>query len=157
MMLRYNESADTFSFALVLLSLAAGDIGYIKKRGRLISRSSYALGWRPPIPSELGESCPDLAKLIAEMWDGDFRKRPTLKAIVPRLEAAFAANFDDIEPTFDEGKAGGGGKVDLAATIAALRAENDAQAEMIVSMAAEAEIQAAKIAALEQGGGGGRL
>ena len=84
MMQRYNESADTFSFALVLLCLAAGNIGYVRKKGRMISRTAYASGWRPPIPGKLRERCPDLASLISEMWDGDFRKRPALKGVVPR-------------------------------------------------------------------------
>ena len=135
MMQRYNESADTFSFALVLLCLAAGDIGYVRKRGRMISRASYALHWRPPIPSKLRDGCPDLASLITEMWDGDFRKRPALKDVVPRLEAASTAALDGVEPTVgsreDEEDSiqpggGGGGTFDVDALrveIKALKAQ----------------------------------
>ena len=102
MMQRYNESVDTFSFALVLLCLAAGDIGYMRKQGSRIPRAAYAQGWRPPIPSELRFRCPDLASLISEMWDGDFRKRPALRDVVPRLEAASTAALDGVVPTTEE-------------------------------------------------------
>ena len=98
-MQRYNESADTFSFALLLLCLAAGNIGYVKKHtfaGR--ATTAYTQGWRPPIPSKLRMRCPDLASLISEMWDGDFRKRPALKDVVPRLEAASTAALDGVVP-----------------------------------------------------------
>ena len=93
---RYNESADTFSFALVLLCLAVGDIGFLRKRWKQVSSASYARGWRPPLPSKLRTGCPDLASLISEMWDGDFRKRPALKDVIPRLEATASADLDKV-------------------------------------------------------------
>ena len=88
---RYNESADTFSFALVLLCLAVGDIRFVWKRRGAISQTAYATGWRPSIPKRVRVGCPDVAKLITEMWDGDFNKRPALKEVVRRLEAASVA------------------------------------------------------------------
>ena len=91
-----NESADTFSFGLVLLCLAVGNIAYLQTRGRLVTTSSYALGWRPPIPDVVSDGCADLAALIAKMWDGDFRKRPSLKLVVSRLEASAAASLDAV-------------------------------------------------------------
>ena len=91
-----NESVDTFSFALVLLSLAAGDINYVRLRCRFVSSSSYAQGFRPGIPAAIRERCPDLASLIVEMWDGDFRKRPALREVVVQLEAASTAALDKI-------------------------------------------------------------
>ena len=96
MMQRYNKNVDTFSFALVLLCLGAGDIDFVRKRGRDITSESYARGWRPTIPNSLRQGCPDLARLISEMWDGAFRKRPSLKVVVPRLEACSA--FSEYEP-----------------------------------------------------------
>ena len=41
---RYNESADTFSFALVLLSLAVRDIDYVAKSANRLTATTYALG-----------------------------------------------------------------------------------------------------------------
>ena len=131
---RYNESADTFSFSLVLLCLAAGDIGYMSKKGRMLSRIAYAQGWRPPLPSKLRERCPDLASLIKQMWNGNFRKRPALKDVVPRLEAASTAALDGvIELTVSTEEEDyciqpGGGTFDADA----LRAENVALKAQIV-------------------------
>ena len=105
MMQRYNESADTFSFALVLLCLAAGDIKFVEKKSGRASRFGYAQGWRPPLPSKLRERCPDLASLITEMWDGDFRKRPARTDVVPRLEAASTAALDGAATKQDEDEA----------------------------------------------------
>ena len=83
---RYNESVDTFSFALVLLCLAVGDIGYIRNQsGRNPNRIKYATGGRPTIPWRLREAAPKLANLIVEMWSADFRRCPAFSAIVPRL------------------------------------------------------------------------
>ena len=85
-----NESADTFSFALVLLCLAAGDICLVQRYGKMVSQTTYALGWRPDIPALIRYGCPELARLISEMWELDFRDRPSLKDIVPRIEALSA-------------------------------------------------------------------
>jgi hypothetical protein len=67
--MRYNESADTFSFALVLLCLAVGDICYVGKLARQVPSLWYAQGCRPVIPALLDSACPDLAKLIGK-FDG---------------------------------------------------------------------------------------
>ena len=91
---RYNESADTFSFALVLLSLAVGDINYVAKsaKGR-VAAATYRLGWRPDIPRVVHEQCADLAALISAMWTDDFRERPSMKEVVDRLEACGSVNL----------------------------------------------------------------
>ena len=108
MMQRYNESVDTFSFALVLLCLAAGDIAFVSKSaGVVIARTAYLSGWRPVVPGRIRKRCPDLASLITEMWDGDFRKRPALKDVVPRLEAASTAALDGAATKQDEDKGAG--------------------------------------------------
>ena len=38
---RYNQSADTFSYSLVLLCLAVGDIGYLRQWARILVRETY--------------------------------------------------------------------------------------------------------------------
>ena len=134
---RYTESVDTFSFSLVLLCLAVGDIGYVRKHARRNMSTAYALGYRPPIPALLDFSCPDLASLIGEMWLDDFRARPPLNAVVPRLEAASSADLKDFDPACDfdpavgEAEDGHGDEKSLVAainTIATLKAEIAAQA-----------------------------
>ena len=99
MMQRYNESADTFSFALVLLCLARGDIAFVRKQGGIIARTAYYSGWRPRLPKSLRVACPEIAALIKEMWLADFRARPAMKDVVVRLEACVivedAANDGD--------------------------------------------------------------
>ena len=79
---------DTFSYALVLLCLAMGDIRYIRNQARQRpGKLDYIWGKRPTIPDELQEAAPELIALIKEMWAQNFRKRPPFSAIVPRLQA----------------------------------------------------------------------
>ena len=80
-------SQDTFSFSLVLLCLAVGNIAFVRKRGRAIARTAYASGFRYKIPKSLRTACPEIAALIKEMWLTDFRARPAMKDVVVRLEA----------------------------------------------------------------------
>ena len=87
-------SQDTFSFSLVLLCLAVGDISFVRNRGRAISKIAYATGFRYKIPKYLRKACPEIAALIKEMWDGDFRKRPLMKDVVVRLAETAAALLD---------------------------------------------------------------
>jgi len=74
-----------FSFSLVLLCLAVGDIDYVRKHGRCLGQTTYASGWRPRIPPRLREGNPELALLILAMWDGNFRARPNARTCVARL------------------------------------------------------------------------
>ncbi len=78
---------DTFSFALVLLCLAVGDIAHVRKKGGILARTAYYSGWRPTIRKSLRAACPEMAALIKEMWLADFRARPAMKDVVVRLEA----------------------------------------------------------------------
>ena len=95
MMQRYNESVDTFSFALILLSLAVGDIAYVVKQYKTTGVNGYVLGRRPLIPPKLQEEACDLCELIKECWNADFCERPKFKDIVPRLEkCASLGNFE---------------------------------------------------------------
>ena len=87
---------DTFSFALVLLCLAVGEIDYVVTHVRNTS-VMYAGGARPPIPESLD---PRIAQLIKDMWQGDFRLRPAMKSVVTRLEAC--SMLQDGVPTFSE-------------------------------------------------------
>ena len=84
---KHNDAPpqDTFSFSLVLLCLAAGDIAYVRKHGR--GTSTYAMGWRPKLPATLRKASPTIVALIEEMWLADFSARPAMKDVVVRLEA----------------------------------------------------------------------
>ena len=117
-------SQDTFSFALVLLCLAVGDIAFVRNRGRAITRTAYASGFRYSLPKSLRTACPEVAALIREMWDDDFRKRPALRDVVVRLGATSTAALDgggDEETAGSEDDGGafqppGGDTVDDAGT-----------------------------------------
>ena len=80
-------SQDTFSFALVLLCLAVGDIAFVRNRGRAIAWNAYASGFRYKLPKPMRKACPEIAALIKEMWVTDFRARPAMKDVTARLEA----------------------------------------------------------------------
>ena len=63
-------------------------------------RSTYARGWRPAIPAIIQSGCPELAILISEMWELDFRIRPSLRDVVPRIEAlSETAALDHVHQT----------------------------------------------------------
>ena len=64
-----------------------GDIAFVRNRGRAIARTAYASRFRYKIPKSMRKACPEIAALIVEMWDGDFRKRPPMSDVVVRLEA----------------------------------------------------------------------
>ena len=85
--LRYNESVDTFSFSLVLLSLVVGDVDHVRKcaKATRFSDSTYRSGWRPDVPSELASGRPDLVKLINSMWHREFRRRPHMQDVAKAL------------------------------------------------------------------------
>ena len=71
-----------------------GDIAFVRNRGRAIARTAYASGFRYRLPKSLRTASPEIAALIREMWDGDFRKRPALRDVVLRLETASTAALD---------------------------------------------------------------
>ena len=86
MVLRVRRSCDTFSFALVFLSLAVGDIRYVRTWAARCDPKYYT-GNRPPIPAELKTRCPGIVLLIERMWSHDLRQRPAMKDVVTELEA----------------------------------------------------------------------
>ena len=92
---RYNESADTFSFALLLLCLAVGNIRHVQQCGRFMSAVTYATGWRPSIPGVLHKEHPELVMLILRMWQPDFRMRPPMRDVVRVLSGGTAPSEDD--------------------------------------------------------------
>ena len=57
-----------------------------QNRKHIIGQTSYALGWRPPIPLSLSESSPELVQLIKEMWSQDMFARPAMRDVVSKLE-----------------------------------------------------------------------
>ena len=79
-----NESCDTFSFGLLLLCLALGNINYLASL-RFTASIRYHLGGRPPVPAELDFDHPELVRLIISMWQADFRLRPSMKTVVDTL------------------------------------------------------------------------
>ena len=85
--LRYNESVDTFSFSLVLLSLAVGDVDHVRKCTKTIrfSDTTYQSGWRPAVPAKLAAGRPALIKLIQSMWHRDLDQRPRMQDVKEAL------------------------------------------------------------------------
>ncbi len=86
----YNERVDVFSFGFTLLEVVLGDCKYIKDHFMgswcVVSRTNGGMGWRPPIPSTLAKSQPDLVKLIHDCVLDDMNARPTFVDITARLE-----------------------------------------------------------------------
>ena len=78
-----------------------GDIAFVRKQVGAISNAYFA-GWRPHLHKSMRDACPEVAVLIKEMWDADFRARPAMKDVVVRLEACVsvegASNSDDDAP-----------------------------------------------------------
>ena len=75
---------DTFSFALVLLCFATGDIDYLEHMRQFNYQCTrYYLGRRPPIPDQFIDNVNSevLRGLINSMWQQDFRARPAMKAV----------------------------------------------------------------------------
>ena len=156
----HTATQDTFSFALVLLCLAAGDIEYVhKKHGG--KSTAYCTGWRPDVRKSLRVACPEIAALIKEMWLADFRARPAMRDVVVRLEACTvvdgAAKSEahpeeySTSPQVDDQTGNKGldrqSGDPAVATIAALRAENEAAKAEIEALktANKAEIEAANV------------
>ena len=75
---------DVFAFSLVLLEIAVGDAGYVKRHIR--GREGYSLGHRPPLPLSLWEELPYLAELLECGWDNDPSKRHDFSFIERILE-----------------------------------------------------------------------
>ena len=77
-----------------------GDIAHIRKKGKILARTAYYSGWRPSIRKSLRAACPEMAALIKEMWQTDFRARPAMSDVVVRLEACVSVGdvaIDDPE------------------------------------------------------------
>ena len=137
----YYHTQDTFSFALVLLCLAVGDILFVRKQGGIIATTAYFSGWRPTLSKTLRAGSPEIAALIEQMWLADFRARPAMRDVVVRLEACTvvdrSADKSEAHPeehstssqvddqTDDTGLDRQSGDPAVS-TIATLRAENEA-------------------------------
>ena len=142
---------DTFSFSLVLLCLAVGDIAFVRKRGRGIASTAYATGFRYNIPKSLRKACPVIAALIKEMWDGDFRKRPAMKNVVVRIEACRSfesAAASDNDLNLDEAPPGRPQEA-ITAREQHLELENLELKSELVDFQAIVAVNAAEIAALK--------
>jgi len=83
---RYNESVDTFSFSLVLISLIVGEVDFvIKSQTNGWPQLAYIKGWRPRIPGQVDVDHPGLVRLVEAMWQTDFRGRPAMRDVVATL------------------------------------------------------------------------
>ena len=111
-------SQDTFSFALVLLCLAVGEIDYVVTHVRNTS-VMYAGGARPPIPESLDSR---VAQLVQDMWQGEFRLRPAMSKVVERIEAYTSLQEKSSIAVTEQAPADA--LEDPAKIIAELRAEN---------------------------------
>jgi len=90
---------DTFSFGLVLLCLAVGDIEFVRLASSAATgNETYLNGWRPPFRFPSGE----IANLIRAMWSGNFRQRPAMKDVVGRLKASVSLFEDDVATAAEE-------------------------------------------------------
>ena len=90
---------DTFSFGLVLLCLAVGDIEFVRLASSAATgNETYLNGWRPPFRFPSGE----IANLIRAMWSGDFRQRPAMKDVVGRLKASVSLFEVDVATAAEE-------------------------------------------------------
>ena len=137
----------------------------MRKCAGQITTAAYKIGFRPAIPAQLDFVCPDLAKLISEMWDGDASKRPSLKQVVARLQACATVDLDDgaCWPLDGRTSSGEGDATQtvsgtdkdaqieaLQATIRELRASTDAQQATIRELRTTTKEQQERIQALEQ-------
>ena len=89
---------DTFSFALVLLCVALGDVRFLHKLNKKQTNYAYGEQFRPRIPKMLAQRAPvGLICLIKEMWQASLSQRPHMTEVVARLEAfeKFEVNIAD--------------------------------------------------------------
>ena len=102
----YDESADVFSFAIIMCAVANnGDLsGFFKgafERGGVNSDASvtgmvipnkFAMGWRPTFPPEWNEKLPVLTKLISLCWHAAHAHRPSMSELHLELDEFWKHN-----------------------------------------------------------------
>ena len=82
----------------MLLCLVVGDIGYINAEARTVTTVSYFGGWRPEIPTRVLRKHPSVAQLIQDMWQSDFRLRPSMRTVVDSIRnQAKAASINVVQ------------------------------------------------------------
>ena len=80
----YNVQADVYSFAMVLYEICALCKPFSGESNKRFFVDIVATnGQRPRVPMWWPGN---VKSLLAACWDGDFRKRPTMKAVVAKLE-----------------------------------------------------------------------
>ena len=117
--------------------------------GRWISQATYARGWRPAIPAAIRYGCPELAILISEMWELDFRIRPSLRDVVPRIEALSEITVLDGVHQTSAAPERSGLENSFAASNLELRAKHDLLAVTIARLEAENASLVAEITSLK--------
>ena len=83
---RYNRSVDVFSFALVLLEVAVGDLVTVRKQFKAAGIDTSTTGWTPNIPEAVSLDLPDVADLFEECFASDYRVRPNFVEVEFRLK-----------------------------------------------------------------------
>ena len=84
----YDESADVYSFAVILWQMASHDVPFVGMGGLggFVERVAKG-GLRPPMKKSFP---PSLQSTLASCWHADAAQRPSLMDAVPTLEALLA-------------------------------------------------------------------
>jgi len=102
----YDESADVFSFAMIICAVAnKGHLndffkGCFKRQGLdgsagvsgMAVPSKIAMGWRPDLPEEWERDLPTLTKLITRCWHPAYAHRPKMYEIEEILSKFWETN-----------------------------------------------------------------
>jgi len=120
----YDQSADTFSFALTLVACFKRGRAYDITESFRLKDVKFAQQ-RPRIPPWLpgtGTGCPEsVAALVERCWDEDARKRPPLRRVVAELEVEMERIADEARAAAaasEGGAAGEEGEVEAQAAAA---------------------------------------
>ena len=81
---RYTESADTYSFAILVWELVARAVPYVGQNSLMVARAVAYKSLRPVVP----DNCPDLFRnLMATCWTDAANERPSFPDILKLLES----------------------------------------------------------------------
>jgi serine/threonine protein kinase len=87
----YNESADVYSFAMVLYEIWSRKLPWQGLQPVQVALKVVNERARPPVPVEMDtEECFGISALMSECWGHDPSRRPSFEDCVLRLEEQFA-------------------------------------------------------------------